>query len=235
MVHTSSVLAPVPQLQGKAVLAMFGGFSTSSPGGQNFQIPRHPGVRLEEKGPQSNTGRDVAVAFEQAWVDFYNSKPSVQIVYSIHLPRDVLENYEKNKNRLDNSGRLRTMSVYWGGQCVCDIGAHGPAQTCLKPSCAICMVINNRFEKFAFGDRFLLGSRGKGLYAHANPAQADHHVTSTTTSNFRAMVMCDLDFDGKNQDKIVDKQTGSVFVDSAAGITPKFLILYQKPPPQFGP
>ena len=69
-------------------------------------------------------------------------------------------------------------------------------------------------------------SYGDGVYSCINPALANIHATSSTSSPYRVMLACDVLIADQDDEKQVDDGE-RVYVANADAIIPSFVILYK--------
>ncbi|KZP04320.1 hypothetical protein FIBSPDRAFT_844086 [Athelia psychrophila] len=116
---------------------------------------------------------------------------TVKKIYAITNPRDILAKHD-SYGKLGASGPgVKELRTFHASQCICDLGV-GNAVLCNFQACGICNAVKTSFKGFAFGIPQNVGRYGSGIYSYPNPALADSHATSCTTSPYRVMVACDV-------------------------------------------
>jgi len=126
------------------------------------------------------------------------------------------------------------LRTFHSSQCICDLG-YLNSQCCDKPSCGICCILKSSFKSFAFGNTHNDGRHGKGIYSYQNPAHADRHATSCTSSPYRVVIACNVVmsqaktswFPQMQRVMSVSDEDG-VFVTDADTIIAQHVILYTK-------
>jgi hypothetical protein len=103
-------------------------------------------------------------------------------------PTDPLINFRMNLEALGNTDQIRT---FYGAQCICDLGATS-SSLCSWKSCGICLIVKSAFTTFEFGATSNSGRYGKGIYSYFDPSMADRFATSSITSPYRAMLVCEV-------------------------------------------
>ncbi|KDQ55584.1 hypothetical protein JAAARDRAFT_133588, partial [Jaapia argillacea MUCL 33604] len=158
-------------------------------------------------------------------------RPRVERIFEVMLPRD--SRARNTSYRCEDGGSFE-LQTYHSSQCICDLGVND-AILCDWKSCGICNIIKSSFHAFAFGVAQNSGRYGLGIYSYENPALADRFSTSSTSSPFRVMVVCEVAIANLNGDTsqsrgltakgVVDEEL--VFVSDPAAITPSYIVLYR--------
>jgi len=158
----------------------------------------------------------------------------VHKVYEIFLPRQAYDMREAYRMNLEALGGTHQVFTFRGAQCICDLGVTD-ASLCDWASCGICSIIKSSFATFEFGATSNSGRFGNGIYTYFDPSRADRFATSSLSSPYRAILLCEVNIPmkGSNASKspLVAKSFEDevrVFVSVAEAIVPKFLILYTK-------
>ncbi|KAJ7222936.1 hypothetical protein C8J57DRAFT_242265 [Mycena rebaudengoi] len=179
---------------------------------------KQAGPRLREVSTGGATFKNVRTQFMSEWDSPVTTRPKVDKVYQVSVPRDVRARHEAYRAA---QGARQEIRVFHSSQCICDLGTKTPA-LCDFKSCGICCIVKSSFKELAFGERSNNGRFGEGIYAYRNPSLADVHATSATSSPFRVTIACDAavaaDFEIPDED--------SVFLPSADAIVPAYIIMY---------
>jgi len=134
-----------------------------------------------------------------------------------------------SRKKVDHSGKAFTVQAFYGAQCICDLGNHGP-QLCNIQSCGICTALKSSFEKFEFGTKTKSGKFGNGMYFSANPAGADRFATSSTTLPYRVMIECEVSVPERCSRSVMGVESTvngkDVYVSNAIAVIPKYVIMY---------
>ncbi|CAK5269535.1 unnamed protein product [Mycena citricolor] len=179
---------------------------------------KYPGPRLREVSPSATSFRDVRAQFLSEWDNPSGTKPKVEKVYQISVPRDIKARHESFRRTQHPTTEIR---LFHSSQCICDLGTKGPA-LCSFRSCGICSIVKSSFHEFAFGEKANCGRFGDGVYAFRNPSLADGHSTSATSTPYRVMIACDAAV--ASNAEIPDDL--SVFIPRAEAILPAYVIIY---------
>jgi len=142
-------------------------------------------------------------------------------VYEIILPRDARTRHDLYRTGNPSYEEIRS---FHSSQCICDLGTKDPV-LCGFKSCGICSILKSCFGTFAFGLSYNNGRFGDGIYSYRNPALADQHATSCTTSPYRVMIACDVCVEPGQTDEAATADR-SVFVPVADAILPAYVLLY---------
>jgi len=142
------------------------------------------------------------------------------------------------RQNLASSGPVEQLLSFHSSQCVCDLG-HLGSEFCTVQSCGICTAVQSSFRSFAFGVQHNTGKRGKGIYSYLNPAQADQHSTSCTSSPYRVMISCDVVVKKVEKSRFFSLQAtppegvveDRVFVSNSDAIIARHIILYKNSQP----
>ena len=104
------------------------------------------------------------------------------------FPVDLLTNFRTDLEALCKAGQVRT---FHGAQCICDLGV-GDTSLCKWNSCGICSIIKSSFTRFEFGMSSHSGRHGNGIYSYFDPSKADKFATSSVSSPYRAILLCEV-------------------------------------------
>lgn len=161
-------------------------------------------------------------------------KVEVHKVFEIFLPKDVYDARDAYRKNLEVIGGTRQLHTFRGAQCICDLGVTD-SSLCEWKSCGICSIIKSSFTVLEFGATSNLGRYGSGIYSYFDPSMADRFATSSLSSPYRAMLLCEVNIPtpGSNafESPLVAKSANDdvrVFVSSAKAIIPRFVVLYAK-------
>ncbi|KAJ7196836.1 hypothetical protein GGX14DRAFT_195358 [Mycena pura] len=179
---------------------------------------KNPGVRLKELGSDSTTFKDVRAQFVSEWEGPNATRPKVEKIYRISVPRDIRARHDAYRR---NQRATEEIRVFHSSQCICDMGTKTP-MLCDFKSCGICCIVKSSFHEFAFGEKCNVGRFGEGIYSYRNPSLADVHATSATSTPYRVMIACDAAVDPEFE--VPDEE--SVFVPNADVIVAAFIIMY---------
>lgn len=93
-------------------------------------------------------------------------------------------------------GGYTTKTTFYGGQCICDIGADAAhfQKPCNYASCSICIAISEGFETLGFGSTGYDGIYGRGMYTHFNPFMAHRFTVEETSNGYHAIIACSVIF-----------------------------------------
>jgi len=160
-----------------------------------------------------------------------NNDVKVEKIFEVHNSRDA-QIFESNRKTLAEAGSVEKMRTFYSSQCICNLG-HLGSQLCNALSCGICTVVKSSFKSFAFDISHDTGRYGKGIYSNMNPAEADRFSTSSTSSPYRVMVLCDVIMYKKAQVLPIRRPELAtdgtrVFVNSSDSIIVRYVILYTK-------
>ncbi|KAF8805454.1 hypothetical protein BYT27DRAFT_7225020 [Phlegmacium glaucopus] len=181
------------------------------------------GPRLKELNPDGAISKNLRAQFLREW-DSPRDTPSFAKVYEIINPRDVHNQHERYRSSYPTVERIRS---YHSSQCICDLGHKGPT-LCNFKSCGICLIVKSSFKSFAFGAASNHGRFGDGIYSYRNPALADQHATSCTSSPYRVMTACDalVERSQCTVNKFTEEE--SLFVPCSDAILPVYVFMYTK-------
>lgn len=110
------------------------------------------------------------------------------------FPVNPLTNVRMN---LEALGGTRQMRTFRGAQCICDLGVTD-ASLCDWPSCGICSIIKSCFTTFEFGATSNPGRFGNGIYTYFDPSRADRFATSSLSTPYRAILLCEVNLPTKS-------------------------------------
>ncbi|KAK7682518.1 hypothetical protein QCA50_014318 [Cerrena zonata] len=182
------------------------------------------GPRLREIDATSTTFKSFVSQFGDEWKG-NRPIPSIERIIEVVLPWSVTSHFNAYRTALDATAYLRDLRTYYADQCMCDMGVYD-LKFCEWDSCGICKVLKSSFRQLAFGAQYDSGRYGNGIYTCLNPALADEHATSSSTSPYRAMVACDVSIASESSsDQINDGFR--VFVTKVEAILPRYVILYK--------
>ncbi|CAL1717324.1 unnamed protein product [Somion occarium] len=182
------------------------------------------GPRLRELDPNGVTFKSIVSQFGYEWKGSKRA-PVIEKILEVSLPSSVTSRFNAYRMKLDTTAYLRDIRTYHAAQCICDLGVNNMT-FCSWGSCGTCKVLKSAFREFAFGVQCNTGRYGNGIYSYLDPALADIHATSTTTSPYRAMIACDVSIPSVNGPEQVDDGE-RVFVASAEAIVPRYVLLYK--------
>lgn len=94
------------------------------------------------------------------------------------------------RGNLEAFGKASQVRTFHGAQCICDLGTADPS-LCKWNSCGICSIIKSSFTTFEFGVTSNSGRYGKGIYSYFDPSMADKFATSSASSPYRAILLCE--------------------------------------------
>ncbi|KAF8808434.1 hypothetical protein BYT27DRAFT_7222906 [Phlegmacium glaucopus] len=182
------------------------------------------GPRLKELDPDGAIFKNRSAQFLSEW-DSPKDTPSFAKVYEIINPRDV-------HNQLNSKCRssypiFEQICSYHSSQCIWDLGHKEPTLCNLK-SCGICSIVRSSFKSFAFGAASNHGRFGDGIYSYRNPALADQHATSCTSSPYRVMIACDALVERSQCTANEFTEEESLFVLRSDAILPVYVLMYTK-------
>ncbi|KAF9533958.1 hypothetical protein CPB83DRAFT_782603 [Crepidotus variabilis] len=181
------------------------------------------GPRLREMNPNSQVFKNLRAQFLSEW-DGPGSCPSFEKVYEVILPRDVRSKHDQYRA---SNPAFEEVRSFHASQCICDLGTKEVA-LCNFKSCGICSIVKSCFKTFAFGLCSNNGRFGDGIYSYRNPALADKHATSCTTSPYRVAIASDVCVEPgqTNTDESVEEE--SLFVPAPEAMLPVFVIMYRR-------
>jgi hypothetical protein len=116
---------------------------------------------------------------------------------------------------LEALGSAYQPRTFHGTQYMCDLGV-ADSSLCNRKSCGICSIIRSSFTTFAFGAANNSGRYGNGIYTYFNPAMADMFATSSPSSPFKAMLLCEVNIPGTRS----NAQKSPVVVESVSPFGP---------------
>ncbi|KAI0784003.1 hypothetical protein BC629DRAFT_538935 [Irpex lacteus] len=179
--------------------------------------------RLQQLQAPSSFFNSIAAQFSHEWRD---SQPPTGVAKIIEIvpSRETKARFDAYRRKSDPTGKLRNLRTYHAAQCICDFGVNDLA-LCSWQSCGICAIIRSSFTTFAFDVKHNTGRFGDGVYSYTNPALADKHATSSTSSPYRVMIACDVAPSARNDNKHA-RDGDLVFVGSSDAILPAYVILY---------
>jgi len=183
---------------------------------------------------QDATGVQVFQRFMERWKD-PNVVPKVHAIYTISLGKKYDKRFSEALSRGEALGGFTSISTYYGGQCLCDLGANAqPApQFCNWNGCSICIVARRGFDLLEFGNLVHDGKYGRGIYTNLYPNTVHQYTVEKSTNPFRAIIVCSVVTGTTNsqQDKknpvVVDPATGRVFCGTKDTIIPRQVVIYQ--------
>ncbi|KAF8808620.1 hypothetical protein BYT27DRAFT_7137078 [Phlegmacium glaucopus] len=199
------------------------------------------GPQLRELNPDGAIFKNLRAQFLSEW-DSQRDTPSFAKVYEIINPRAVRNQHERYRrvpltkfdsgNRLNSKRRLsyptfEEIRSFHSSQCICDLG-HKEPTLCNFKSCGICSIAKSSFKSFAFGVASNNGRFGDGIYSYRNPALADQHATSCTSSPYRVMIACDALVERSQCTANEFTEEESLFVPCSDAILPVYVFMYTK-------
>jgi len=191
---------------------------------------------LKRFNPRDPLGKTVFRRFSEQWKSD-SEVPTVTAIYRILMPQKYTTRF---MDTLDTYDECLTSATYYGGQCLCEVGAN-PDEfpvTCDWKGCSICLVMKFGFEKLEFGATAYEGTYGRGIYTHLNSSNAHNHTVGKSTSDLRAVIQCRVaHFDLRDRHAPEGTSTahideeGRVYCDetSKSAIIPTHLIIYGPP------
>lgn len=188
--------------------------------------------RLDELDPHGPAFKRLASDIDLLWKPV-NSSVKVAKIFSIVNSQGARDKFETKQKKLISAGSVQMLRTFHSSQCICNLG-HLDSKICDTPSCGICSVLKSSFKLFAFGIPHNDGRHGKGIYSYQNPACADRHSTSCTSSPYRVMISCTVAIqDGKSWLPKLRRVTSisdddGVFVSDPDAIIARHVILYTK-------
>jgi len=178
----------------------------------------------------------VGTRFLQSWRSVDGQKPSLRSMYQISVPSKIVKRFEQAIDRAESLGGSTTRATFFGGQCICNLGATSDPrdqQVCNWPSCSICLAIQTGFDKVEFGGDTYGGRYGPGIYAHLNPAYSHGYTVRKAENPYRAIIVCSvvvLDEHAAKRDKgghVTIDGDGRVYCPQKDLIIPRQLIIYR--------
>ncbi|PPQ63935.1 hypothetical protein CVT24_009110 [Panaeolus cyanescens] len=179
------------------------------------------GPRLRELNADHKTFKNLRAQFLSEW-ESSKGTPGFEKVFEVILPSDIRQRHEKYRSSHPTFQEVRS---FHSSQCICDLGTK-EASLCNFKSCGICTIVKSSFRQFAFGANFNSGRFGDGIYSYRNPALADRHATSCTTSPYRVMIACDVLVESGQTDLDEGSEEESLFVPVSDAILPAYIIMY---------
>ncbi|KAH9942726.1 hypothetical protein B0H21DRAFT_750060 [Amylocystis lapponica] len=188
---------------------------------------------LRELHSKDAMWQSVVSAFAHDWQD--NHHPTIEKILNISLPNDVRKRHEDYRKYLDAKTGAVELKTYYSAQCICDLGVND-VELCNWESCGICNVVKSSFDLFCFHTTHETGRHGRGIYTNLTPARADHFATSSTSSPYRVMLVCNV-LVARSKDPREPMQSTSgktisvndgerVFVSDSAAVLPRYILLY---------
>ena len=95
------------------------------------------------------------------------------------------------RKNLEVIGGTRQLHTFRGAQCICDLGITD-SSLCEWKSCGICSIIKSSFAVLEFGATGNAGRYGNGIYSYFDPSMADRFATSSLSSPYRAILLCEV-------------------------------------------
>ncbi|KAF9440534.1 hypothetical protein P691DRAFT_793327 [Macrolepiota fuliginosa MF-IS2] len=181
------------------------------------------GPKLRELNPDSSTFKNLRAQFLSEWESSVGDLPTFERAYEAILTRDVRVRHDVYRAKIGGSEEIRT---FYSTLCVCDLGSKDN-NLCNGQTCGICCTVKSAFISFAFGETSMGGRFGPGVYSYRNPARAHTFSTSCTTSPYQVMVACDAIVQpGQVSDEDSGANEESIFIPTADGILPAYVIMY---------
>ncbi|KAF9257233.1 hypothetical protein L218DRAFT_1019362, partial [Marasmius fiardii PR-910] len=177
----------------------------------------HPVLALKELHSDDTTFKQVRDEFRSLWKSKSDAaaSPMVEKIYEIPSTRQLKTRQKKFSKTMQRPIETRT---YFSSMCVCDMGVNA-ATTCKEKTCGVCNAIRSSFECLGFGAPYHIGRYGKGIYSYKNPSFSDQFTYTMTTSPYRISIACAT---------LVDRKNEVLFVSSADGIIPVYVIMFFK-------
>lgn len=120
-----------------------------------------------------------------------------------------------SSGNLEAFGKASQVRTFHGAQCICDLGVADPS-LCSWKSCGICSIIKSSFTTFEFGMTNNIGRHGKGVYSYFDPSMADRFATSSVSSPYRAILLCEVNIPTKGS----NASKSPMVVKSVRGLMP---------------
>ncbi|KAG8903395.1 hypothetical protein FRB99_003352, partial [Tulasnella sp. 403] len=88
------------------------------------------------------------------------------------------------------------------------------------------------FDGVGFGDTWLKGPHGEGVYTSSTPRMAHRFTVGQANIPFRPMIVCDVIVveDPTAQGNVIFDDNGQIVCKKKDNILPKFVVIYQPPP-----
>ncbi|KAG8990913.1 hypothetical protein FRB93_002985 [Tulasnella sp. JGI-2019a] len=161
-------------------------------------------------------------------------RPDVHAIYTITLPKKYDKRYAEALERGENLGGFITKTSYYGGPCLCDIGANDELYPsfCNSPGCSICTVLQKGFDVLEFGKLSHKGQYGPGIYTNQNSSRAHKFTVGKSTNPYRAIISCAVvsPTQTSKPDKkhpVIMDDTGRICCATKDTIIPRHLIIYK--------
>jgi hypothetical protein len=175
--------------------------------------------------------------FTERWHDAERGiRPSVKAIYEISLPKKYNKRFQDAISRGDSVGGFTTITTWYGGQCLCDLGANASSspELCNWPGCSICVAVKKGFDVVEFGNSSYNGTYGPGIYTKTNPADAHPFTVLKANNSYRALIACGVVVPVRagtsdKRNPVMEDQQGRVWCGSKDSVLPKYVIIYSVP------